>query len=49
MAVDLLGWNMMWPWPLPDRCHSSRAAKELQKEIFEREKRKDVAKGEGTM
>lgn len=30
VAVDLLGWNMMWPWPLPDRCHSSRADWELQ-------------------
>lgn len=29
VAVDLLNFNMMWPWPLPDRCHGSNAEREL--------------------
>ena len=29
IAVDVLNFQMNWPWPLPNRCHGPEAAREL--------------------
>ena len=29
IGVDLLNFNMNWPWPLPNRCHGEHANQEL--------------------